>query len=443
VSFRLARSTEALTLCGFLLLVVTLIGLIMPHTVPGRFGIGYGEALHRFVLLMAAQAVVYGAAVALLLRAGAKPSLWLVLGTAALLRLPVLAAPPFLSNDMYRYIWDGWVQARGINPYLYIPADPHLMFLRDAAVYPNINRANYAHTIYPPAAEMLFWLFSRIGAVLAAPVLAMKCGMLAFEALAIWAILELLKDAGLPRRRVLIYAWNPVPLWEFAGSGHVDALAVGFAALALLAVSRGRSLLGGSALAAAVLVKFLPAVLLPAVWRRRDWRFPAAFAAVAAASYLPYLGAGVQVFGFLGGYAAEEKITSGSGVYLPDLLGITGIGAKFYFALVLLGLGAIGLAMLARPAADTRAIAARAGLLIGVTMLGISPHYPWYYAWVLLPACITGSPALIYLASASLLLYLDPTHTGLLWQSFVFIPCLAFGGLEIAWRAQVKPACKI
>ena len=67
-------------------------------------------------------------------------------------------APPLLSSDIYRYVWDGRVQRAGINPYRYLPDAPQLAFLRDPAVFPNINRAEYAPTIYPPTAEALFAL---------------------------------------------------------------------------------------------------------------------------------------------------------------------------------------------------------------------------------------------------------------------------------------------
>ena len=72
------------------------------------------------------------------------------------MRLMVMLSPPFLSSDLYRYVWDGRVQAAGINPYLYIPADPALAGLRDTAIFPHINRADYAPTIYPPVAQAIF-----------------------------------------------------------------------------------------------------------------------------------------------------------------------------------------------------------------------------------------------------------------------------------------------
>ena len=139
----------ALGFCGILLFGLTAIGLTLPQPIIGQFGIGYGGALDHFVILGCVQGLVYFVAVALILRGAISArTIWIILGFAAIFRLIVVVFPPFLSNDMYRYIWDGWVQAAGINPYRYIPDDSHLAFLRDQAVFPDINRASYAPTIY-------------------------------------------------------------------------------------------------------------------------------------------------------------------------------------------------------------------------------------------------------------------------------------------------------
>jgi hypothetical protein len=84
------------------------------------------------------------------------------------------------------------VQLAGINPYRYLPVDDDLAFLRDEAVYPHINRAEYAHSVYPPAAQVIFAL-----AAAATPgVLGMKVMIAAFDALAIVALILLLRTAG-------------------------------------------------------------------------------------------------------------------------------------------------------------------------------------------------------------------------------------------------------
>jgi len=410
------------------LIVLSGVALAIPHPVPGAFGIGYGTALYAFVGVASVQGLVYFFSVSILLRGKAKPGLTMILGVAVLLRLIVLVFPPFLSNDMYRYIWDGWVQAAGINPYLYIPDDSHLVFLRDAAVFPNINRASYAHTIYPPAAQIFFFFSAAAVKFLhLPPVFGMKLAMVGIESLGIWAILRLLDHAGLPRRRILIYAWNPLPIWEFSGNGHVDAIAVGFIALALAAACAGKSGQAAAALATATLAKFLPVVLLPAIWRRWDWRFAGIFSAFIVLFYVPYLTAGWHVLGFLGGYAAQENIKSGQGIFLLQLLSLvtplSAIAAKIYLAGLAVVLAAIAAKMVfARQSISAKTVSQRCLLLGGVLILGISPHYPWYFAFLLVPACIAPSPATLYLVTASFLLYLNPTHTQLFWPSIVFGP---------------------
>ncbi len=110
-----------------------------------------------------------------------RADVWMILGLAVAMRAALLPAPPFLSSDIYRYVWDGQVQAAGINPYRYIPADPALEPLRDPAIYPLINRKDYAHTIYPPAAQAVF---AAVGQV-SRSVTGMKLAMLGFEALGV------------------------------------------------------------------------------------------------------------------------------------------------------------------------------------------------------------------------------------------------------------------
>jgi len=185
------------------------------------------------VVLTLVQGIVYAPAVFLIWRwrrthgFSSRNTLLFTLGLAAVFRALIFFAPPH-STDIYRYVWDGRVQAHGINPYRYIPDDPALAQLRDEAIHPNINRKEYAPSLYPPTAQIVFWAATRISET----VTAMKLVMLAFEALGIWAILRLLAVRGLPGPLVLIYAWHPLAIWEVAGSGHVDIVVIAFLLLA-------------------------------------------------------------------------------------------------------------------------------------------------------------------------------------------------------------------
>jgi alpha-1,6-mannosyltransferase len=245
-----------------------------------------------------------------------KSTLALVLFFAVVFRVALVFTVPRFSTDIYRYVWDGRVQGAGINPYRYVPADRSLSGLRDAAIYPNINRRDYARTIYPPAAEGIFFAVTRVSQ----SVTWMKAAITGFEALTIWAIVMLLTQLGMPKERALLYAWHPLVIWEFSGEGHIDAVAIALIALALWTRSRRFQALTGLALGCATLVKFFPVILFPALYKRWGWKMPAAFVATIALGYLPYLSVGSRVLGFLPGYANEEGLVSGSRFFLLSLL---------------------------------------------------------------------------------------------------------------------------
>ena len=400
--------------------------------------------IKKFVAVFALQMMMYAAAA---WRSEASPqsasfqrrALIAVLVVAALLRGIALFAPQALSTDAFRYVWDGRVQAAGINPYRYIPADPALAALRDGSIYPNINRADYAHTIYPPTAQLSFLAIER----LSDGIPAMKLGMLAFDLLAIGCLIPLLRRRGLPATRVLLYAWHPLPVWEFAGTGHVDAVAIGFLMLAFLAASRRAPVWTGVALAVATLVKFYPAVAGPALYRRWDWRLPAAFAVTLVLLYAPYLSVGPAVFGFLSGYADEEGMRSGSGIFLWSLLRACIHPpeqlARYFapLAALLMVAAALRLQFSKRWRAQGTWTAAL-GLASLFTLL-VSPHDPWYFTWLVPFLCFRPSAAHVWLTGACTLMYVSPHPTGLAIQSLLYVPFVALLLMQYFYFAPTSP----
>ncbi|HET6216224.1 MAG TPA: glycosyltransferase 87 family protein [Acidobacteriaceae bacterium] len=388
----------ALALLGLFLLALCRQGVDEIH----HFFIGFG-------LVAMYQALGYLVAVWIILnRPVNRWTLLIVIVCAVACRLVCLFSPPFLSTDVFRYVWDGQVQAAGINPYRYIPADSHLAFLRDLDIYPHINRRDYAHTIYPPGAQMLFLLISRIGA----SVRWMKAGMVGLESLAIWILVKLLRAVGLRREQVLIYAWHPMVLWEVASSGHVDGVALPLIALALLFYVRHKPAATGIALAAATLIKLYPIALFPALYRRsewRDWRMPATVVGMVAAGYACYASVGRHVLGFLPEYAKEEGLESGSRYFLLTLArhGLhwesLPTGAFYAFAALLL----LGLALWAWWTSETGAGTAirYAFVLATALMLLFSAHYPWYYLWLLPFVCLIPYVPMLYFTTACFYLY--------------------------------------
>jgi alpha-1,6-mannosyltransferase len=230
-------------------------------------------------------------------------------------------------------------------------------------------------------------------------------------------------------------------VWEFARSGHVDIVAIAFLLLAFLAAERRSPILAGIAFAAGALVKYFSLVTAPALYRRWDWRFPVAFILTVAALYLPYIGAGAKVFGFLGSYISEEGLDRGSGIFLWQLLGAIVALPPQAFAVYVMGaatvMAALALCVLMRPRPPGGDLAGGMMLAVAFTFL-VSPHYAWYFAWLVPFLCFYPAVGVIYLTCASGALYFaqwPPT----LWQAIpIYVPCILILVAEFAMRYRRK-----
>ena len=360
-------------------------------------------------------------------RATSHSTLFIVIVFALLFRLSILYTPPYLSDDLYRYIWDGRVQAQGVNPYRYVPADEQLKRLRDEAIYPKINRRDFARTIYPPLAQAVFYGTTRVSE----SVTWMKATMVGFEALTLLALLGLLSSLGLPLQRVLIYAWHPLIVWEIAGSGHLDAIAIAFVCIALLARSRNREAAVGVALGCAVLVKLIPLALFPALYRRWGWKMPAAFALTIAVAYLPFLSVGWRgVLGYLPGYTEEEGIHSGSRFFLlavvRRLFGEPNVPSAAYMAFAGLVLSALALWCLFKREEEGGYYLKRALVLASAFTILLSPRYEWYFAWLVPFLCFVPFGPLFALTACAFVLYLfwfgEKPYQSLIVNAFLYLP---------------------
>jgi alpha-1,6-mannosyltransferase len=325
----------------------------------------------------------------------------IILTFAIAFRLVTLFPDPYLSSDIYRYAWDGVVQHGHISPYRYVPGDPALKFLREPNqdLFNHINRRDYARTIYPPVAQFLFYIITFISPVMTF----MKLAMVLFEGLTFFTLLKLLHELGIHREQSLLYAWCPLLVWEIGSSGHLDSAAMAFIALALLMRYRRQPILTGLFLGLAIMTKFYPLVLFPALFRRDDYKMPATLAAVIALGYACYSSVGIRVFGFLGSYVQEEGMDTGTRYFLLELAqhvsGLHRLSTTPYVVFITLIFAALIVwcwRTCCSPespragSAQTRlfGLPADADFLLPAfalalaLMLLFSPHYPWYVAWL-------------------------------------------------------------
>jgi hypothetical protein len=333
--------------------------------------------------------------------------LGLVLVFALLFRVSLLASPVVLSSDLYRYLWDGRVQWAGISPYRYPPTAAELAPLRDERIYPNINRPAKP-TVYPPGAQLAFTLVALV-----APdsLPAWRAFLLASEVVTVGLLLALLRRAGVSRTAVIVYAWSPLVVFEGVQAGHVDLAVIPLVLAALAWRQSGSSVRAGVALGAAVLMKLYPLVLLPAWWRPRDRRFPAAVAATVALGYLPHAATvGLGAFGFLPEYlGSAEDHNIGLRALLTYPLGLTGELARAAAMALLFALMAGVVAWIGRAHGGDAAGMTRAGALAVATYLLLVPSsmHPWYALWIVPFLCFRPWPAWLYFSGAVALSYMS------------------------------------
>ncbi len=394
------------------------------------------SGIRFFMKIACVQSAIYLLAAWIVIRARSSNSTLLIaIAFAIVFRLSILFAPPYLSDDIYRYVWDGRVQAAGINPYRYIPAAPELAHLRDETIYPKINRKDWAHTIYPPVAQAVFFLTTRISE----SVTWMKATMLLFELVTFWAVAQLLALLGRPRQLLLIYAWHPLVVWEFAGSGHVDAISIAFIALAFLAWQRKSDLGAGFTLACATLVKLFPIVLVPTMLKRDRWRIAPVFAATIIIGYLAYLSVGpTAVFGSLPGYTQERGLLTGQQFYALSLAHKLGmeLPSLAYLIAAMLVMSAIGLWVLLKGRSEDTL--KHAMVLATATTVLFAPHFSWYFCWLVLFLCFVPRLSIFYLTIASFLLYAtwlgDSPDEMFVINSLIYLPALLIGIVEFFRR---------
>jgi Glycosyltransferase family 87 len=397
----------------------------------------------------------------LLRKVSLRTSVALILLGGIAIQLAAVSAPPRNSDDLYRYIWDGRVQAAGIDPYQYVPAARQLTGLRDellwhpgarwcvkaayvsehpaaelAAGCTAINRPKVP-TIYPPVAEAYF-----LGVHYLPEADQSTTPIQAATALAavLTTVLLLFGLRGLGRdvRTAALWSWCPTVALEAGNSAHVDVVAVGITAAALLVLATARTtrktIAGGVLLGLAIATKVTPVLVVPSVlargddpprppregMRRRWFTVLAAAGSAFAVVYIPHvIAVGGKVIGYLPGYLKEEGYTNGT------RFGIIGLfaGGRAAMAVAVLVLAVVALAVLrySDPDQPWRGAVVMTGAALAVT----TPPFQWYALLLVMLVALDGRPE--WLAFAAGGYYASEPNMGRLTVPTRYSDAFAYG----------------
>ena len=209
-------------------------------------------------------------------KSDAKAQVLFWVGVGILVRFILLFAFPNLSDDIYRFVWDGRLIVAGINPFEQLPShylavEPQIPGINQA-LFDDLNSPNY-FTIYPPVAQTVFaGAVSVAGDNLYISSIIMKVFLLACEIGAIVFILRILERLSLPIKNVLWYALNPLVIIEVMGNLHFEGAMVCFFLMSFYFLLQSRLGIAAFAMGLSIASKLLPLMFLPSLLKRLGFK---------------------------------------------------------------------------------------------------------------------------------------------------------------------------
>ncbi|PIU13374.1 MAG: hypothetical protein COT21_02155 [Hadesarchaea archaeon CG08_land_8_20_14_0_20_51_8] len=390
----------------FLLIVLAILGILSLSLYLYTLRIGDLRAhILPFEYVFFALFVIYLLALVVVLKAElpAIPTIAIVVGFALIFRLVLLFSPPTLSDDIYRYVWEGKVQAAGINPYTTYPASQELRFLRDKSIYPHLS-SKESYAPYQPVAQ-IFFLFIYL--LKADSVFFLKFILILFDMGSIVLIIFILKELKIDLNRALIYAWSPLVVFEIGHGGHVDALIVFLLLAAVLARLKSKPILTGVMLGLAIPIKLYPIIMVPAFLRKRDFKMPVFLAATIGLIYLPYMKAGWQIFRFVFRFQEGPHFNAGLRYFLFRVLGGYNVRVDEIFLLFsLVVLTTASLVVVLKEERTNHEFISHIFFLAALFVVLAPFLAPWYLIFVVPLLCLKPRPSFLYLSGAVMLSYL-------------------------------------
>jgi alpha-1,6-mannosyltransferase len=181
----------------------------------------------------------------------------------------LLFSIPNLSDDVYRYLWDGRMLANGIHPFSDVPQSfinkNILPSILNQELFAKLNSPNY-FTIYPPVAQGVFWLAAKISSEnILIGIIVIRVLVISAEIGSILLMKRLIHNFKLPAKNTLLYALNPLVILELTGNLHLEAFMIFFLVLTVYYLQKNKFPFSAIAFSFATCSKLIPLMFLPVI----------------------------------------------------------------------------------------------------------------------------------------------------------------------------------
>lgn len=361
-----------------------------------------------------------------------------------LFRVAILFCLPNLSDDFYRFVWDGRIMHAGGNPFAELPSDIIARQLQGGDawldLFPHLNSQDY-YSVYPPVLQGVFYVATGLtGGHLLGSVILMKGSILLAEIASLFFLDKLAQSWGLSRRVVLLYALNPLIISELTGNLHFEAFMICFLLGALYFLTQNKLLYSAPLMALSVGSKLLPVLAFPFLIRRLGWKRFVVYSALSGALTIGLFAIFLD-FDTLPNFMSSVRLYFQSFEFNANiyyfgrfLLGENGFWVNRLLPWIVLGL--IGWFAIRDKGTDWRSFTVMLLVALGTYQLLAPVIHPWYLG-PLLALCFLGPYRFPVLWGVLIVLtysaYYQPGYAQLTWI-LILEYVLVFGFIWYEWR---------
>lgn len=370
-----------------------------------------------------------------------------------LFRCLLLFSIPHLSDDVYRFIWDGRLAANGINPFSYLPTEIMKMTFIPKGITPELfgqlNSPRY-FTIYPPLMQGVFWLGAKLFTQnIFGAILFFKSIIVLFEAGTFFLIYQLLKKLSLPTHFSFLYFLNPLVIVELTGNVHFEGIMLFFLLLSFLLLFKHKWKTSAIFLGAGIATKIIPILFIPLVVQKLGWKKGMIYAAISGLIT-------VILFSFILDYATLEHLGSSINLFFRNFE----FNASLYYAVRWIGEQITGYNIIAKAGPLLSLTAAliiiiisfqknsgeysffiKSLFIITTWFLCATTVHPWYIITVIAISVFTKLRFAIVWSYTALLSYAayqyHPVKENLWLLAAGYIMVIAYGVWELKFKTQV------